>query len=164
MSRRGRSNRQDDHNRKSDVYDEFKDHVHQKVRDRRNNPKVTVCAFDDMLPSGVTHLVLPLENVDNGDVSFLQKVESFREGTTCKPQNLDDGGQCYVARVPFVDDPNLHDEDDGRRHRSKHRSSRSSGGPSVLYLQAMVSALFILVIVCYMGTSSDQWRYLMGGK
>lgn len=160
MSRRGKSNRQDDHNRKSDVYDEFKDHVHQKVRDRRNNPKVTVCAFDDMLPSGVTHLMLPLENVDNGDVAFLQKVESFREGTTCKPQNLDDGGQCYVARVPFVDDPGLND--DHHRPRPKHRSSQLSGKPSILYLQTMVSALFILIIVCYMGTSSQQWQYLMG--
>lgn len=147
---------------KREAYDLFKDYIERDVRNPRDNPNVKVCPMNKMLPPSVTHLTLPLENVDSPDIMFQQAVMKFKPETHIKPLEQDNGSILWVAHVPFVKDPV---EESPRYGTTTKRSSRGSKGPpSMTRLHFILFSMMLTIVVGVMGTSGAEWRYLMGSR
>lgn len=143
---------------KREAYDLFKDFIERDVRDSRDNPNVKVCPMNKMLNPSITHLTLPLENVDTPDIRFQQAVMKFKPETYIKPLEQDKGGIIWVAHVPFVVDPV--EELSATPPRSKrHGLTRP---PSMTRLHFILFAMMLTIVVGVMGTTGAEWRYLAG--
>lgn len=147
-----------EHDELAELYDEFKDYVHNKVRDKDSNPALTVCVFDHMKRTKI-HMKLILENVVSVTSSFCRRVEGFRPGTVYKTEeNLKDGGSTHMVYIP------IESEAAEKKHRSKGGGSRSGDGgpPNQMYLVGYVFMLLLTIIVAVAKTSMADWRYMLG--
>ena len=145
--------------RKSQLYDEFADYVSKVMRDPDTNPNLSLRDFSQMPRSGLTHMELVLENVENANKQLFSAVEDFREGAYLKgKENIKTGSQTYVAFIPYVDER--------KRGVSRSSSSSSSSGrpPSQTRLFLYLFGLMGMVVIAALKTTSSEWNYMLGRK
>lgn len=145
--------------RKSQIYDEFADYVSKEMRDPDTNPNLSLRDFSQMPRSGLTHMELVLENVENANKQLFSAVEDFRDGAYLKgKENIKTGAQTYVAFIPFVDERK---RGGGGGGRSSHSSSRP---PSQTRLFLYLFGLMAMIVIAALKTTSAEWNYMLGRK
>ena len=135
---------------KQRVYDDFVTYIHNRY------PKIAVCDFSDMPHAGVTHMILPLDNVTKADQALYTYVSKFSEGTSLEAtENIKTGAPTYIANVPYV----------AKSKSSKKKSSSVFYGtdsgdapPNTLTPILLLVAILVLVIVAVIKTDATQWR------
>ena len=148
-----------EHEKKAQVYDEFVDHVHTKVRNR-DNPSVTVRDFSLMPRSGVTHMSLILENVSKGTRELFSLVESFAPTTKLvMDEDISNGSAVYVAHVPFTESESHKKH---HRHHHHHHDYDSDAPPQTSWVVAYGFGFMGLLLVGVWKTEWSQWQYFLG--
>jgi len=140
---------------KASLYDEFMDHIVKHVRSD-DNPHVSLREFELLPVVGHKYMEIPLEKVDHNNRDFMESVEKFRPGTKIDSKEDHKTG----APIPVVFIPLKQEEKRGRTsHTSGGRSS--SPPPSQTTLMLYVVALFSVIIVGLVKTTTADWHYFV---
>lgn len=145
-----------EHADKAAIYDEFSEYVENELRSDEN-PHITLREFDLMAKSGATHMELFLENVKTLTGDLYDKVKAFKPGAFLKTkENVKDGAPQPVAFIPFRGSDRR-----GTLERSSSKSSSKSSQPNQTRLMLYVVALFSVIIIGLVKTTSADFRYFV---
>ena len=143
------------------LVDRFRDYIANEFDGDSENPNVCVANYDDsFINDSVTHIIVPLNNVNQGSRTFIEKVERFSDAgkVECKShKGIKDAAPRWKAYIK------LKEEERGRNRRRGHSDDalpQADRPPNVSFFFFYIFLLLLLVILGLAKTTRDEWRFI----
>lgn len=140
-----------------EIYDAFKEYAERSLRDD-DNPNLSPCAFNEIPPPTLTHILIKLTGVNRVDYRYMDELllDFPKGGAELYQEETPEGKPEYWVKIPL---PKRRKKRNTNSPRSLNRHSASvvDTKPSCTMMLLYVIGLLSLGIIATLFTTKQDW-------
>lgn len=143
-----------------EIYDAFKEYAERELRDD-DNPNLSPCAFNEIPPPTLTHVLIRLTGVNRVDYRYMDELllDFPKGGAELYQEESPEGKPEYWVKIPLPKRRKRRNTNSPRRQKHSRHTPATDTKPSCTIMLLYVIGLLSLGIVATLFTTREDWLF-----